>query len=157
MECPSCENEAHDLLVCTQCGSAYCDKCQPDWDIAGEICSHCSESNTIAALKDDAFTAKMRRWFSKKANPPAAPELGHPLPWTLEEQEGTWWLVSNGSMVASFADKSDAAYACQAANNNYQLCGLMATIYNRIRAGDAWFNGGKEDCELWLNLKELLK
>lgn len=159
MECLNCDEITNDLIDCTQCGSSYCDKCQPEWDYQGEICSHCSESNTVAALRDDAWTAKMRRWFSKKIPIPEQPALIYNPPYSVARHGAEWHMITTetSNLVAVFSDCSTADYVCLAANNHHQLSALMVTVYERIRAGDAWFRGDESDCNLWTQLKTLLK
>lgn len=161
MECPSC-HEQSETLTCAQCGSTFCEGCQPYWDYTGEICQGCQEYNSITAFKDDAWTARMRRWFTKKLPAPIEPQLNLPLPWRAVQclpGYATGWLIYSGDNIVFHLEKGDknlAEFICSAANAHYQLSGLAVEIYNRIRAGEPWFDGSERDCKLWQNVKRLL-
>lgn len=157
MDCPSCHEQTNEPLTCAQCGSTFCASCQPYWDYTSEVCQGCQEFNTVAALKDDAWTARMRRWFTKKLPAPVEPQLAYKLPWRVEHNGDGWCVVSPSGMVASFVGESEANYTCLAANSHYQLSGLAVMIHNRIRAGDPWFDGSERDCELWRKVKSALE
>lgn len=158
MQCPNCVNETQEPLSCSQCGSSYCDSCQPYWQAEREICSHCSERNTIEALKEVLWTGKLRRWFNKPIPVPVAPALRHPLPWMVNRlPSGGYNLLSCNKAVGWFRDKDCAEHACNAANAHHDLKTLAVLVYTRIRNGDPFWHGGKADCALWKRIKGLLK
>lgn len=101
----------------------------------------------------------MRRWFNKPAPIPDKPSLSYHLPWTVKRDGSKWNMVSSdgGKVVASFDDFATADYACNAANNYYDLAMAGAVTYNRIRQGNPLWTGCKEDCELWTKVKSSLK
>jgi hypothetical protein len=159
MNCPNCHEETKDPLDCEQCASTFCSKCNPHFDHAGEVCQACQERNSIEAFREHSWTAKLRRWFNKPAPIPDKPGLIHPLPWAVARSADKWHMysVEETTIVAVFDDLATAEYACNAANAYYHLSMIGAITYNRIREGNPFFNGGKEDCELWMKVKSLLK
>jgi hypothetical protein len=119
----------------------------------------CQERNSIEAIKDDSWTEKLRRWFTKAAPLPEKPRLIHPPPWEVQRVKDKWHLYhkNTSNLVAEFDDCATAEYARDAANAYYELSMVSALTYNRIRAGTPFWNGGKEDCELWSRVRKLLK
>lgn len=159
MNCANCRERTDIPLVCCQCSSSFCRKCNPYYDYEGDICQACQERNSVEAMREHSLTERMRRWFSKAAPLPEKPSLIHPLPWTVERWGDKWVIVGSDGVSAAgqFSDLATAEYARDAANAYYELSMVSAITYNRIRMGNPFWNGGKEDCELWSRVRKLLK
>lgn len=156
MKCPSCHEKSQDQIECSQCHNCYCARCQPFFDYSGQICQACQEANLIGAVREDAYTAKLRKWFNKPARAPVKPRLGRcGLPWNVQARGGIPVLCAGDMEIAEFKDQASAEWACRSANSCYELSGVAMVVYNRIRAGEAWFKGDKNDVELWQKVKEM--
>ncbi len=167
MECPNCHETHGAPLGCEQCGSMFCNSCQPYWDYTHDICQDCQERNTIAAIKEDTWTSKLRRWFNVPADLPVALVLPHSLPWSIKQSprndwlaysdESPCWVVHAGDQfVAVFACQADAEYAVAAANSHHDLATVAAIVYNRIRNDESLWNGSEADLALWMRVKRLI-
>jgi len=155
MDCPECYEEHGDLLGCEQCGFMFCTICQPYWDYTNSICQACQERNSIAALREENWTARLRQWFNPEADLPVVPELGrHPLPWKLEYGGDGWFVRSGTSTVGWFSSQAAAEYAVKAANSHHDLATAAAVTYNRIRLGQTLWRGSDEDLALWMAVKQ---
>lgn len=160
MKCPSCHENTRSSFTCSQCGSTYCQNCQPFFDYEGNICAQCQEVGAIEAFQEDRWTSNLRRWFHKAAPVPDKPSPALVLPWKVLRRETEWAVVSaehDEQCVCTFPNLFTAQYVVDAANAYYDLSMATATIYNRIRRGDPYWDGGKEDCELWSRIRSLLK
>lgn len=144
-------------MVCSRCHHEYCSECQPYWDYESETCAACQEVETITTIQENDFTGRMRRWFNKRAPEPKPPKLSQPLPWSAVTVRDRHFLMANGFVVARFTDRDDCEWAARAANHHYQLSGLLAETYNRIRDGGAYFSGSEKDCKLWQEMIKALK
>lgn len=156
MECPECHEEHGDPLGCEQCGSLFCTVCQPWWDYTSDLCQNCQERNSIAALREDSWTARLRQWFNPEADLPVAPELEHPLPWKVGGYSDGWLVHTGENTFARFDSKTDAEYAVAAANSHHDLALAVATTYNRIRSGAVLWNGTDDDLALWMRVKQVV-
>lgn len=158
MDCPNCHEEHGELLGCEQCGFIFCSVCQPYWDYTNDRCQACQERNSIAALQEEAWTDRMRKWFNPEAELPKLPNLGdHSLPWRMGGfKMGEGWIVHAGpdfNPVALFASEEAATYAVHAANSHHDLATAAAETYNRIRNGQQLWRGSEEDVALWTRVK----
>lgn len=157
MICPNCHENTHEIVTCGQCHTTGCPSCWPHYDYPGSVCPPCQELNTIAAVDESSHTSRLRRIFNSKAGPPAEPNLRQPLPWTVAPGHGGWGLYSGVVLVSLFDSEDAAMWACRASNEYYDLSSVARTVYERIRKGDGWWDGGEEDCRLWKRVKSLLK
>lgn len=160
MNCPNCHEQTSDPFSCDQCASTFCSKCNPHFDHTGQVCQACQERNSIEAFREESWTGKLRRWFNKPAPLPEKPDgLIHPPPWGVKRSGDKWHLysVEDSTIVAVFDDCATAEYARDAANSYYELSMVSAVTYNRIREGNPFWSGGKEDCELWSRVRKLLR
>lgn len=158
MTCPTCNrHEDKDPICCEQCHKTYHKKCQPYWDFAGFICQTCQENNSVAVVSERKFTERLRSTFNKKVKAPIEPRLVPPLPWRVVRAGDVWALYSGAIPVAAFDKKDAAEWACKAANEHYTLLGVAHTVYERIRKGQGWYDGGESDCSLWSSVKNILK
>lgn len=157
MDCLQCHEDCKEPLQCSSCGDDGCLRCWPHYDSTSDLCPACQERSAIAALSEDRHTAKLRRIFNRSVPAPVQPRLVPPLPWRVQHTGVGWTLFSGIIPVAVFSRKELAEWSCRAANEHHTLLGVAWTVHERIRKGDGWFDGGREDCTLWSKTKTLLK
>lgn len=156
MDCLGCHENTKEPLICSHCQNSGCCRCWPYFDFASEVCQECQERDSIAAISESAHTRKLRQIFNKKARALKNPRLVHPLPWRIVGVAGKWVLFSGPVPIAEFDDEGAARWARDAANTHLMLMGVAVSVYEKIRKGDVWFDGGKEDCALWSETKKLI-
>lgn len=157
IKCPTCREACHETIECRQCCGVFCPDCQPFFDYEESTCASCQEKNIIRACRESAFTAKLRRLYSKPATIRKPPRLHSGMPWSAKVVEGKPVIVAGGVMVAEFKDIRDASWAARSANNFYQYSSVLAAVYNRIRLGHTYFDGSEADIKLWQELGRSLK
>lgn len=156
MDCLNCHENIQEPLICSQCQNSGCCRCWPYFDSASEVCQECQERDSIAAISESAHTRKLRQIFNKKARALKNPRLVHPLPWNVQVKDGQVLLCSGPLPIARFDSVDAADWACRAANSQLLLMGVALSVYEKIRKGDVWFDGGADDCFLWKEVKGLV-
>lgn len=156
MDCLNCHENIREPLICSQCQNSGCRRCWPYYDFEGEVCSQCQERNSIAVISESAHTRKLRRLFNKKAKALKEPRLVHSLPWNVQVRKGEVLLCSGPIPIATFNSVEAADWAARSANSQLMLMGVAISVYEKIRKGDVWFDGGPEDCSIWGEAKKLI-
>lgn len=153
--CGNCNAKAEGYYICELCHESSCEICQPYFDAEQSWCQTCQEKESIRRLSEDAFTHKLRQWFTEVHNP--VPPLEGMVPYTVCDDVLQYRLDDKDWTKVKFLIPSQAEFAFTAMSQHHEMKTILAQVYNRIRSGDAWFDGSEEDVRLWVRVKELLQ